>query len=79
MALHTVQETDKGFVGVDSIIQKKMIGKTGVATTILRPSGKVEIDGEIFDAVSETGYIEKGEEIKVLRDLAGQIYVLKNK
>jgi len=78
LALHTVQEVDKGFIGVDSS-QKKMIGKTGVATTILRPSGKVEIDGEIFDAVSEVGYIEKGEEIKVLRDLAGQIYVIKNK
>ncbi len=78
LALHTVQETNKGFVGVDSSIQKKMIGKTGVATTILRPSGKVEIDGEIFDAVSEVGYIEKGEEIKVLRDVAGQIYVIKH-
>jgi membrane-bound serine protease (ClpP class) len=77
-ALDTVQETDKGFVGVDSSIQKEMIGKTGVATTILRPSGKVEINGEIFDAVSEVGYINKGEEIKVVRDLAGQIYVIKN-
>jgi membrane-bound serine protease (ClpP class) len=37
----------------------------------------VEIEGEIFDAVAEIGYIEKGEPVKVIRDEAGQLYVAK--
>ena len=77
-ALHSTQETELGFVGVDAEKQKKSIGKTGKAITILRPAGKVEIDGEVYDAVSEVGYINMGEEIKVVRDEAGQIYVTKN-
>jgi membrane-bound serine protease (ClpP class) len=54
-----------------------MIGKTGIARTILRPSGRIEIDGEIFDAKAEISYIEKGEKILVIRDEAGQLYVVK--
>ncbi len=76
-ALHTTQETDKGFVGVEAKVQKETIGKTGTAITILRPAGKVEIDGEMFDALSEVGYIDKGEKIKVVRDEAGQLFVIK--
>jgi membrane-bound serine protease (ClpP class) len=58
--------------------QKEMIGKSGTALTILRPSGRIEIDGEIFDAKSEISYIEKGEKVKVVRDEAGQLYVVKS-
>jgi len=54
-----------------------MIGKEGTAYTVLRPSGIVEIDGELFDAKAEIGYINRGEKVKVLRDEAGQLYVVK--
>ncbi|MBN2213210.1 MAG: nodulation protein NfeD [Bacteroidales bacterium] len=76
LALNTVQKHEEGYVGID-LHQKEMIGKTGVAYTILRPSGKVEIDGEIYDAKAEISYIEKGEKIRVVRDEAGQLYVIK--
>jgi membrane-bound serine protease (ClpP class) len=76
LALNTVQNTMNGFVGVESKIQKELIGKKGIAHTILRPSGKVIIDGEIYDAKSETGYVEKGDPVKVIRDETGQIYVV---
>lgn len=76
LALNTIQDTQNGFVGVESSLQKQMIRKKGQAHTILRPSGKIEIDGEIFDAKSEIGYIEKGEPVKVVRDEAGQLYVI---
>jgi len=45
---------------------KELIGKTGVALTILRPSGKIEIDGEQYDATAQIGYIEKDENVKVV-------------
>ncbi|MBN2612303.1 MAG: nodulation protein NfeD [Bacteroidales bacterium] len=76
LALNTVQKKEEGYISID-LHQKEMIGKTGIAYTILRPSGMVQIDGEIFDAKAEIGYIEKGEKIKVIRDEAGQLYVIK--
>ncbi len=75
-ALNTVQKQEDGYVGID-LHQKEMIGKTGTAYTILRPSGMIEIDGEIFDAKAEIGYIDKGVKVKVIRDEAGQLYVIK--
>jgi len=76
LALNTVQKPEDGYIGID-LHQKEMIGKTGVAYTILRPSGRVEIEGEVYDAKAEISYIEKGEKIKVIRDEAGQLYVIK--
>jgi len=36
----------------------------------------VEVEGEIYDAISETGYIEKGTPVKVIRYETGQLYVV---
>ena len=76
ISLETTQQTREGYIGIDTR-QKEMTGKTGIAYTLLRPSGMVEIEGEIFDAKAEIGYIEKGDPIKVIRDEAGQLYVVK--
>jgi len=40
-------------------------GTAGVASSVLRPSGRVTIDGEPFDAVSSEGFIEAGTAIRV--------------
>ncbi len=77
LALESIQDKHKGFIGIDSIIGE-LVGKTGIAHTSLRPSGKIDIDGDIYDAKSLHGYIEKGESIKVVRFEASQLYVLKN-
>ena len=76
LSLHEVQEKEKGFVGVDTHI-KTMKGKTGTAYTVLRPSGKVLIDGKIYDAVANLGMIDKGEPVVVVKDEAAQLYVEK--
>ncbi len=75
-ALEAVQSKSEGFVSSDPK-QKEMIGKTGIAYTVLRPSGRIKIDDDLYDAVAEVGYIEKGEKIKVLHDSSGQLYVIK--
>ncbi|PKP19955.1 MAG: hypothetical protein CVU05_10090, partial [Bacteroidetes bacterium HGW-Bacteroidetes-21] len=41
------------------------------------PSGKIEIEGEIYDAAAESGYIEKGDKIIVVKFETGQLYVRK--
>ncbi len=75
LALNSSLTKEEGYVGIDTH-QKDMVGKEGVAQTVLRPSGKVEIENEIFDAVSEEGYIDKGKKVRVVKDEAGQIYVM---
>lgn len=53
-----------------------MVGKEGVAATVLRPAGKVDIDGEYYDGVSELGFIEKGTPVRVVRFENAQVYVV---
>lgn len=72
IALHSDQE---GFMSV-SAKPKQLIGKKGTAVTMLRPSGKVLIDNEYYDAVANQGYIDKGEIVKVVKYENSQIYVV---
>ncbi|MDR0765800.1 MAG: nodulation protein NfeD [Odoribacteraceae bacterium] len=75
LALHATVPVEDGFVGVDMTVQRE-IGKTGTAFTSLRPAGKVMVDDEVYDAVSNTGdFIEKGTRVKVIKYQAGQLYV----
>lgn len=52
-----------------------LIGEEGTAATILRPSGKVQIGNEYYDGVSESGFIEKGSKVRVVRFENAQVYV----
>ncbi len=76
LALNTTQKLEDGYVGVDNT-EKSLIGKKGIASTILRPSGKVKIDDDTYDAKAEYGYISKNDKIEVVRHEAGQLYVKK--
>mgnify|MGYP003776054819 FL=1 len=74
IALHTSQEIDKGYVGVDTSISH-LVGRTGEAVTDLRPAGTVMIDGELYDARATEGFIEKGEIVKAIKYQYGQLNV----
>lgn len=65
LALQDELTADTGYTSADATM-KSMVGHHGIAYTVLRPSGKIEIDEEIYDATAETGYIEKGEEVEVV-------------
>lgn len=67
-------DLEDGFIGTDQNLQT-LVGKTGTSTTVLRPSGKVEIDGNFVDAKSETQYIEINTRVIVTRQEAFQVYV----
>ena len=41
-------------------------GKSGIVHSRLRPSGRVEIDGEIYDAYSRGDFIDQGEKVIVI-------------
>lgn len=66
LSVQGVQNASEGFSVSDPKV-RSMIGKQGLAFTILRPSGKIEIEGEIFDASAETAFIEKDEKVRVVR------------
>lgn len=53
-----------------------LIGREGRAATVLRPSGKVLVDGEMYDGVSESGFIERGKSVRVVRFENAQVYVV---
>lgn len=46
--------------------QAQLVGERGVTLTVLSPSGSVRINGEIYEAISEDGYIARDEEIRVV-------------
>jgi membrane-bound serine protease (ClpP class) len=57
ISLQTVQDKESGYTS--RFVTTLMTGKQGTAFTILRPSGKVLIDGEVYDAFTRGEYIEK--------------------
>ncbi|MEQ8241522.1 MAG: NfeD family protein [Cyclobacteriaceae bacterium] len=67
IALNETQETDAGFSS-SYYKSKSLVGKIGVAKTILRPSGRIEIEDEMYDAYSRGEYIDAGTSIEVISD-----------
>lgn len=76
LALRKTQERDQGYTSA-SYDYMKMIGREGIAKTVLRPAGKILIDDETYDATAESGFIEKGEPVKVVKYINAQLFVRK--
>ncbi|MEP1085282.1 MAG: NfeD family protein, partial [Algoriphagus sp.] len=64
ITLATTQQRSEGYTS--SFYANTLIGKTGVVHSRLRPSGKIEIDGDVFDAYSRGEFIDQGEKIIVI-------------
>jgi len=64
LTLATTQDRSKGYTS--STYSEDMVGKIGKVHSRLRPSGKVEIAGEIYDAYSRGEFLEQGESIEVI-------------
>lgn len=64
VALVTEQKREDGYIATS--YTEDLIGKEGIATTILRPSGRVEIEDDIYDAYTRGEYVEEGEKIEVV-------------
>lgn len=67
--------TDLG-EAISSPTHPELIGKEGITQTVLRPSGKVWIEGKVYDGISESGFVEKGEPIVVVKSENAQLYVM---
>ncbi|MDR1747116.1 MAG: nodulation protein NfeD [Tannerella sp.] len=60
---------------VSSPVHRGLEGREGVAVTVLRPSGKVAVDGTLYDSISESGFMEQGTHVRITRCENAQVYV----
>ena len=75
IALNDTQESNQGYTA--NFITGALSGKTGITETVLRPSGKVVIDGVMYDAYTRGEYIEKGSNIEVVSVIGSSVLVKK--
>lgn len=52
-----------------------LIGRTGTATSVLRPAGIADFDGVRLNVVTEGGFVEQGARVKVVRVDGARIVV----
>lgn len=76
LVLKNKATNEEGFTSVDDY--KNLVGKTGTAETVLRPSGMIIVDGKRYDAVTEGAFIEKGAAI-IVSEVEGMRIVVKIK
>ncbi len=75
IALQDVQTSSSGYSS--RFIVDGFMGKTGKVYSVLRPSGKVEIEGELYDAYTRGEYLEEGTEIIVIEESGTSLRVKK--
>ncbi|UTW68290.1 nodulation protein NfeD [bacterium SCSIO 12643] len=76
LVLRSSQEVEDGYSSVDQSLNK-MVGISGITISDLRPSGKIEIESQHYDAFSVGTYIDKGEQIEVIGTEGPQLLVRK--
>jgi membrane-bound serine protease (ClpP class) len=64
VVLKNTFQSDEGYRSSNTAIH--LIGKTGIAHTRMTPSGRVMIDGTMYDAQARDGFVEKGETVEVI-------------
>ncbi len=74
LSLKSVQNVSEGYVSIDTSMFS-LKGKQGVAKTVLRPGGKILIEGEVYDAIAASGFIDRDENVVVIKVEATQVYV----
>lgn len=73
LVLATDMTSEEGYVARTA--GRGLVGSEGTAFIPLRPSGKVIIDGRIYEAAGENAaFIEKGAAVVVVRDEGGVLY-----
>jgi membrane-bound serine protease (ClpP class) len=75
IALQSSQKTEEGYTS--KFTTQSLLNREGIAFTVLRPSGRVEIDGDIYEAVARDHYVEAGDRIVVIDDSGNVLKVKK--
>ncbi len=75
LTLHLRSTEEEGYEAVDK--RQDLLGKTGVAQTVLRPSGRVLINGKLVDVITDGEFYEPGTNVKVVAVTGGRTVVRK--
>lgn len=75
ISLEDVQDRLQGYTS--NFQTTSFMGKTGTAFTVLRPSGKIMIDGDIYDAYTRGDYIDKNTKVIVIDESGTSLKVRK--
>lgn len=73
VVLMDVTDTESGYVS--NVNRLELIGRIATASTVLRPSGAAELDGERIDVVSEGSYIDKGKSVIIVKVEGSRVVV----
>lgn len=73
IALTHTQNRMDGYVSLQ--YTESLVGRKGTAETVLRPSGKVLIDGKLYDASTRGDYIQKGQAVEVVSEEGSSLKV----
>jgi membrane-bound serine protease (ClpP class) len=73
VALTTTQERTEGYTS--NVNKEVMSGKRGITQTVLRPSGKIIIDGHMYDAFTRGEFIDKGKTVEVISEAGSSLQV----
>ncbi|WP_090974795.1 NfeD family protein [Parapedobacter composti] len=77
LVLQGEQRSAEGYTS--AVKNLELVGKEGIAKTVLRPSGKVEIDERWYDAVALDGFIDAGEAVYVEKHENYNLFVRKKR
>ncbi len=77
LILGEAQNREKGYATYTEEKYADLIGKEGVAMTVLRPAGRALIDNKKYSVVTAGDYIEAERKIKVLKVEGSRIIVAK--
>ena len=73
VVLMDVTDTESGYVS--NVNRLELIGRVAITSTVLRPSGAAELDGERIDVVSEGSYIDKGKSVIIVKVEGSRVVV----
>ena len=59
----------------DTIRLKEMLGEIGIVISPLRPVGMCNFSGQRLECVAESGYVDKGKKVKVIKIESTQLTV----
>lgn len=61
------QHADRQTAKTNPVGRPELVGQQGVALTTMAPSGKVNVENEVFEAASNGGLIKKSTTVEVVR------------
>ncbi|BDD10739.1 hypothetical protein FUAX_31710 [Fulvitalea axinellae] len=73
LSLEDTQDRKQGYTA--NFKNKSMVGVKGKVYSRLRPSGKIMIDGELYDAYSRGEFIDKNDEVVVIGESGNSLQV----